>query len=221
MKITDLFINQEVSIQFRWDEQTIQFQSRVLEKDAEEVFTKPYFVQGSELEINVSQAKGVICNIYANDPDTRQRISWKNVDLTTVNRNGEIMYCIKTSGFNQLANLDDRRNHDRFVVQTKGQLIMRETEETMDILVHDVSDVGVSFYAPISFNPSTHHLIVTYSDTVAGKVFPVRVECDIARMTKKAGNMLVGCKVSKEDKDFKMYCFMKRIKEKNKMNDSK
>lgn len=43
-----------------------------------------------------------------------------------------------------------------------------------------------------------------------------KVGCSIMRMTPKAGNILVGCKVTDKNKDYQLYGFVKRLKYKNK-----
>lgn len=215
MKLVDLFVKQKVSIELIWGEQKIEFVSSVLENDGTAVYVQPYFHNGSELDLNVTQGKGVICNLFTNDPATRKRISWKNIELTTVNRNDVIMYCLKTYGFNYVAKADDRRQHDRIVVQVQAKAFDVQSKDGVNILVHDISDVGISFYAPLSYEPVSQQVVVTFTDYVDGKEFQMRVDCSIARMVNRAGNMFVGCKIVGENKDYQLYGFMKRLRDKN------
>ena len=216
MKLIELLEYQRLTIQLLWGEQKLEFFSNVIEKDESAVYVSPYFHNGSELELNVTQDKGVICNLFTNDPTTKHRISWKNVELTTVSRNDKTMYCIKTSGFNHVAKHDDRRKHDRITITTKAQVFDGKSDEGVDIVVYDISDIGISFYAPNSFLPDGRQLTVAFSDVVGDKEFNVKVECAIARTTSKAGNRFIGCKLLKENKDYQLYGFMKRLGEKKK-----
>jgi len=81
MKLTDLLEKQRLTVQLLWGEQKIEFFSNVIEKEESEVYISPYLHNGSELELNVTPDKGVICNVFTNDPSTRHRISWKNIEL--------------------------------------------------------------------------------------------------------------------------------------------
>lgn len=216
MKLVELLKYQRVTIQLSWGEEKIEFFANVLENDGTAVYVSTYLHNGSPLELNVTQGKGVICNIYTNDPSTKQRISWKNVELTTVQRNDEMMYCLRTKGFNHVAKHDERRLHERMVIQTKAKVFDGQSEDGVNIIVHDISDVGISFYAPTSFSPRVQQLVIVFSDYVDDRNFNVRVDCAIARITSKAGNTFVGCRTVGENRDYQLYCFVKRLKDKNK-----
>ena len=210
MKLIELMRNQSLTIQLLWGEQKIEFFSKVIEKDDSAVYVSPYLHNDSELELNVVQGKDVICNIFTNDPLNKHRISWKNIELTTVIRDGKTLYCLKTNGYNHVAKHDDRRTHNRLVVQVKAKAFDGKASEGVDIIVHDISDVGISFYAPKTFSPNTNHLNVEFSDVINEKEFNINVECIIVRTTNKAGNRFCGCRILKENKDFQLYGFMKR-----------
>lgn len=216
MKLLELLENQRLTIQLLWGEQKIEFFSNVIEKDDTTVYVTPYFHNGSELELNVTQGKGVICNLFTNNPSNKRRISWKNIELTTVVRDEKIMYCLKTGGFNGSAEYDDRRIHDRIVVQLKAKVFDGQSEDGTEILVHDISDIGISFYAQKNYSPGNNLLTIVFADTIGEKEFDISVDCTIARMTSRAGNRFVGCKIAKENKDYKLYVFMKRLNDKNK-----
>ena len=216
MKLTELLENQRLTIQLLWGEQKIEFFSTVIGKEESAVYVSPYFHNGSELELNITPDKDVICNLFTNNPTTKHRISWKNVELTTVIRNDKLMYCLKTNGYNHIAKHDDRRKHDRLVISTKAKAFEGKTDEGVDIVVYDISDIGISFYAPNSFAPVEHQLTITFSDTIGVRDFNIKVDCTIARMTNKVGNRFFGCKILSENKDYQLYGFLKRLEDKNK-----
>lgn len=216
MKLTELLENQRVTIQLLLGEQKTEFFSEVIEKEDSEVYISPYLHNGSALELNIIPGKGAICNLFTNNPLTKQRISWKNIELTTVSRNDKVVYCLKTNGYNHIAKHDDRRSHDRLVVQIKAKVFDGQSEDGVDIIVHDISDIGISFYAPKSYSPKAHLLNVAFEDYIDDKVFDIKVECAIARTTTKAGNLFLGCRITKENKDYQLYSFLKRLKDKNK-----
>lgn len=221
MKLIELLDNQRLTVQLLWGEQKIEFFSNVIEKDDSVVYVSPYFHNGHVLELNVVSGKGVICNLFTNDPSTKHRISWKNIELTTVTRNNETVYCLKTNGFNHIARHADRRMHDRLIVQAKAKVFDGQSSDGVDIIVHDVSDIGISFYAPKTYSPRTRELNIIFSEFIGEEEFDVNVDCTIARTTTKAGNQFIGCRITKENKDYQLYCFMKRLNAKNKNRISK
>jgi len=130
---------------------------------------------------------------------------------TTVIRNDEVMYCLKTNGYNHIAKQDDRRKHDRLIISLAGKVFDGRSEEGVDIIVHDISDIGISFYAPKTFLPNDTQLTIVFSDTIDEKEFNVKVDCAIARTANKAGNRFVGCKILTESKEYYLYGVMKRL----------
>lgn len=216
MKLTDLMLNQSVIVQLLWGEQKIEFASTVIEIDGKDIYLTPYLHGGSELELNIIPGKGVVCNIFTDNPDNGTRISWKNIVLSTVKKKSGVQYCIKTNVFNLMAEHDDRRQHDRTVIRVNGKVFDGQSENGVDVLVHDISDIGVSFYAPPSFSPNSHQVVVVFSDSLGDKLFNVRLECAMVRTVNKVGNLFIGCRIVKPNKDFQIYGFMRRLIDKNK-----
>lgn len=216
MKLSDLALKHKVTIQLIWGEKTIEFVSEVLINDAVGLYVSPYFHNDEPLELNVKTDSGVQCNVYTTNPVSKHRVSWKNVLLTTEKKNDECMYLLKTSGFNQIAISDDRRGDNRMVVQLPAKVKEAGTESELDIIVHDVSDVGISFYAPKAFAPQSFQFSVSFQAIVDEKTFNVKVDCASVRTAQRAGNTFVGCKIVGENKDYLLYCFLMRMKMKNK-----
>lgn len=215
MRLEDLLVNQTIIIQLVWGDQTIEFQSDVIEKDEGIVHVTAYIHNGSELQLNITEGAGVICNVFADNSATGQRVSWRNVELTTVDKNGTAMYCIKTRGFNHFANPDDRRQNERTLIYVKGRVADKYNNDTASVTVRDISGVGVAFYAPENYSPSSQQVIVTFTDDIDGKIFEVKVECSISRMNAENGQTLVGCQLVGENRDYQLYRFIKHLREKS------
>lgn len=217
MKLTELLINQKLIIQLVWGEKLIEFNSEVLTKDTDSVYMSPYMHNDKPLELNIVHDRGVVCNIFTDDPNTKERISWRNLEMTTVTVDNRVMYCFRSNVFNHVSQRDDRRHDNRIVIQLKGKVYDGDANKPTDILVHDISDVGVSFYAPNSFEPRTQQLKVTFSDTIEEQQFNVVVDCAIVRSNQKAGNVFYGCKLVGENKDFLLFAFVMKLMDKNKL----
>lgn len=211
MKLTEMQLNQNMIVQLVWGEEQIEFFADVVAKDEMAVYVTPYIYNCKELELNVVEGKGVICNIFMDDPNTKQRISWRNIELTTVHRNDRIVYCLRTHEFNSISNVDDRRYDDRIIVELEATVLDDSDGDGIKVIVHDISDVGISFYAKNSFNPETPHLKIAFTDIVHGKEYDVQVECAISRISHEDGHVRVGCRTTKENKEYNLYRFMKYL----------
>lgn len=215
MKLEDLLLSQKIVIQITWGEQKIEFSSNVVEKDSEGAYVTPYRHNDSELQLNITEGTGVICNVFTDDIKTGQRISWRNVEITTVDRNGRVLYRIKTRGFNNVASLDDRRYNERTVVQVSGRAIDVNNNEDIGITVYDVSGVGISFHAPKTYAPKSQQLVVKFTDSIDDKTFNVQVECIVSRTSVEEGHIVVGCRLAGENRDYQLYRLLKHLKNKN------
>lgn len=217
MKLTDLVIGQVVIIQFAWGDQKIEFSSSVIDKTEEGIITSPYIHNGSELKLNVKLGQNVVCTVFANNPINKQRISWRNVELATEENDTGCSYLIKTSGFNITAKHDDRRKHDRSIINRPGHVLDVETGENIDVVIHDISDIGISFYAPLGFNASTHQLTIRFEDSIDDKSFSVKVDCIVTRTNKEEQKIFHGCRIVGENKDYLLYGFLLRLNAKSKL----
>lgn len=214
MKLVELLSNQRIIVQLVWSEQKIEFFSEILDKDDTSIYVTPYIHMGSELELNVTSDSGVICNIYTDNPVTNQRISWKGVELTTENRKGKIIYCLRTRGYNAVSKVDDRRHNERVEVKIDGYVYDGPNGETR-VKIHDISDTGISFYAPAGFVPKSPQIVVTFTDNIGTKIYDVKVMCEVSRIRKEDNHNFIGCKLFGENKNYLIYELLKRLRSKN------
>lgn len=201
-------------MQIIWGEQVIEFLSFVEEVTNDGIYVSPYIYNGKPLEFNIDMHSGVICNVYYEGVSSSGQVSWKNVGLTTELRPLGIQYYLQTSAYNNQARQDDRRKNERINIHRKGMVYDRILDKSFEVIVHDISDIGISFFAPHSFEPKSKLINIRFSDVVEDKIFDLDVECSIARSLPKAGNQFYGCKIAGENKNYLIYGFMKRIKSK-------
>lgn len=213
MLLKELVPNQKIIVQINFGEQKIEFYADVLETNAEGINTTPYVHNDEVLELNVEAHHGVMCNIFADDLVNKKRVSWKNVRVQTIDSNTGKIYHISTSTFNRQSREDDNRQHDRLLIHKSAHII--DQGNFIDIIVHDISDRGISFYASPSYKPASSQLTIVYADSIEDKDFQLKIECQIARTEKKAGVTFYGCKIVGENKDFLTYGFLKRLKKRH------
>ncbi len=83
--------------------------------------------------------------------------------------------------------------------------------EPLVVTIEDISDVGVAFYAPKDFLPSTNQMTLHFADFIGTREFRVRVHCQITRAQDKAESVLYGCKIMGDNKDYLLYGCLKRL----------
>lgn len=215
MKLSEMVINQKVIVQIIWGGKTLEFPFVVLGRVEDGVSIMPYEHDGRLLEFNIDYNSGVLCNIYTDDINNQSRVSWKNVTVTTETRDRGVMYIIKTSVFNQMSKNDERRLNDRMVIRKNGQIINDNNEKPVDIMVHDISDAGLSFYAPTGYMPRSNQVKIVFGDSIDGKEYNIKIDCTIARTENKLGTVFYGCKIMGDNRDYLVYGFMKRLSKKS------
>ena len=212
MKLTELLQKQNIIVQLLWEEQKIEFSSSVISNvDSTSVYITPYVHNGKELELNVTSDKGVVCNVFADHPVTNNRISWKGVELTTVNRDGSIVYSVSTRSYNAVASVDDRRLNERIPVNIDARLLDEQNGD-IGVTIRDISGTGISFYASETYVPKSQQVTVSFTDNIGESVYSVKAECTISRVSKADGHNIIGCKLIGENKDYKVYELLKRLR---------
>ena len=211
MKLVELLQNQKIVVQLLWGEQKIEFTSNVIDNDGTAAYITPYIHNGKELDLNVTPDKGVVCNIFTDQPVTKQRISWKGIELTTVSRDNKTIYCIKTRSYNAVASIDDRRLNERTEIDVDGRLIDEQFGE-ISVTVHDISDTGISVYAPVTYAPKSQQIYITFTDCVGDAFYNIKRSCSISRVSKESGHNIIGCRVLGENKDYQIYELLKRLR---------
>lgn len=221
MKLSGLNLGQEIIVQMAWGKRKIEFFAYVEEISDMSIFVTPYMHNDSPLELNIDSNGKIVCNIFADSPEDNKRISWRNVKLKTMERNGRTLYCISTNKYNNVSNDDDRREHDRIEVNKKGRLFDPKTEQYHDVTIQDISYIGISFCASKSFDPTFHQVIVLFEDAINDKTFNMKVECNIVRSNQTENSKIWGCKIIGENRDFLLYSFMLKLMSKDKPQKAK
>lgn len=211
MKLNELLIDQQVIVQFKFNEELIEFHSNVIEQNMVGIYISPYLHNNMPLELNISMDDSVICNIFADDLSTGQRVSWRNVSLSTVNKDSQMLYFIETSKFKEASNNDERRKKERMLVRKRAQIYDANSGTYKTIVINDVSENGISFFTNVNFTPSSYQLDIIFEDNVEDKIFNLNINCSITRSEKQQGHMLYGCTIKGENRDFLIYLLLKKI----------
>lgn len=211
MELHELIGAKNIIMQIVWGDKKIEFHTIAHDGNKDGIYVSPYIHNGVPIEINIQTQSGVQCNIFSDDPKTHQRISWKNLMVNTQVRNDSIMYLITSSNFNRLSSIDERRAHERIVIHKQGSIWDELDKRFVQIMVHDISDDGISFYSPSSFIPIGGSQRIVFSDYVRDQLFQMEVECKVVRVVEKMGTIFYGCQLVGQNKDYLMYGCLKKL----------
>lgn len=214
MRLQDIPNGQAVILQIEWGTQIIEFPLEIAEKDTGSIFLTPHIYQGTPLKINIDSSSGIRCNLFTVSQESNTRIGWKCISVNTLNKSGNIVYHVTSNSFNSYSSLDERRESSRVLVHNNGKVYDVISDTYTDVIIHDVSDTGISFLAPNNFECKSPQPIVTLSDIIDGKEYIISVPVTLTRMQKKPGAVLYGCRVVGESRNFLIYGLLKKIKSK-------
>lgn len=220
MLLQDLSKNKTLIMQIIWGEKVIEFPTKLVESDAGGIYVTPYLREGHPLELNLDPSGNVVCHLYGDHVDTGKRLSWRNIKLETVKKGENTFYYLTTMGFNKLGKEAERRAHERSMIRQMGS-VTDTAGNSIQVMVHDMSDNGISFYAPSNFSPASKNLVIEFADSVGTEIFRIRVECRVVYSADKAGTVFYGCELVSANGDYFLYGCMKKAIKNNKMPETK
>lgn len=210
MLLQDIAKNGQLLIQIVWGEKIIEFLSKQIDSDSKGIYVAPYLHNGKPLSLNIDPSGGMPCHLFGEDLDTGKRVSWRNVRLETTTRKGNLVYKISTMAFNKMAKEAERREHERCLVRQMGE-VRDMAGDMAQVMINDLSDTGISFFAPFIFVPNSKLFTVEFSDTVDGDLFRVAAQCRTVYSTDRSNNVLYGCEIVSANSDYYLYGCMKRL----------
>lgn len=213
MKLSGLLGAKNVIVQLVWGERMLEFPTNICRAHEEGIVVQPYRVQGEVLNLEIGQTSHVVCNLFADSPEDGSRIAWRSLNVKTLVTQGECFYHMTASDFKKLSNSEDRRKDHRITVNRKAFLKEKGVSKDREVIVHDISDTGISFFAPLDFSTASNIVYLYFHDQVEEHIFDMNIECEIVRREKKAGNQFFGCKIKHVSNDYLVYGYMKKMAE--------
>lgn len=221
MILQELYKAKNVIVQIVWGEKVVEFYTDVFGRDDNGIYITPYLLEGKPLLLKINAHSGIVCNIFGDSPEDGKRMSWRNVDLNAVDADGKICYYVTTSTFNQIGNNDERRREDRVVITKRGNVWDEKTQKYIEVRVHDISDSGISFYAPMSFELESSFFTLEFCDTVNGNAFNFTLSCKVVRNKPVKGMMFYGCRIQEPTREFLLYGCLCRMTQNAKLEERK
>lgn len=212
MELKELQFGQLLIIQIIWGEMELEFHTEPVAYEGNGVIVKPYEHDGHPVEFNIEAKGEIYADLFADNPVTGERVSWKNVKIETLERDGKIVYLVNTASYNRYAQTDERREHERLMVGQPGQIVNGIGEKPKEILIHDMSDNGMSFYANDDFKPTSNRVYISFQDSVSKSSFRLKTECQIVYSKREEDRTFYGCEILNVNHDFLLYGCLKRLR---------
>lgn len=209
MRLHELENNVELTVQMLWEKNSLEFQSALVKKDELGIYIKPYLREDRAIRFNILLTDKMQCNLYA-PSRAGGRVMWHDVELKSVDEPEGVLYRISTQDFNQYSRPGDRRFHERRSSAVTAK-VWDMTLVTTEVVLHDISDTGLSFYvdSPIQFGSDI--INIAFADTVCGEDFRIKTTAKIVRNYSERGKTFYGCLMIDAPRDYQLYVFMYRM----------
>lgn len=210
MILQDLTIGQEVTLEIRWGESVHELKTEVVGSNDSGLLIKPFIYNGVIINLPAHKAKDIIFNIYAIDPVTSTRMSWKNAIVQPVVYKDRTYYACRVNDFSRNATSSERRDHMRMALDLQGT-ITGQGLGNVPITIKDMSDNGISFLMDSGYAVPSGNLTIRFNDIVRGNPFSIKVKCRIVRDQANSVDCLYGCKIIEAPNDVLIYVCLKRM----------
>ena len=154
--------------------------------------------------------KGIVINVYVNNHHGR-RYFWPDVSLKVTKRGNETYYLIQTSTYKETAREDERRSKDRILIEQSCNLSIYGEDGYYTGVVHDVSQVGISFYCDSEIEIGGRLVVVEFSDSVGDHDFTLQLKVRKVRIDDTAEKKLYGCRIVEAGRDTMVYLYFKKL----------
>lgn len=233
MKLQDLKVGEKITLEVVWGISVYPIPTMVVASTEEGTIIKPFVVLGTVLELGSEQFRDMHYNINGVTPVTKEKVSWKNVNVQTKVLKDVTYYIIRTKEDAEYGNRQERREHPRMTLDLKGTATVITEEEALgkdknkadnmvdnilgiqavqhEIRVHDISDSGISFYTHKDVEFMGHYVKIEFGDKVKNKYFESMVFCLPNRCEDKGEWRLYGCDINRTAGDLLLYVFLKRM----------
>ncbi|MCM1156796.1 MAG: PilZ domain-containing protein [Roseburia sp.] len=211
MELTDLEEGDKVVLEIQWSERPYQINTTVMGTSDSAVYIKPFMYRGTVLDLASARFRNMIFNLYGVDKRENTRLVWRNVLIETKTYKDESCYSVHTSNSRKFPTLSERRQNKRMLLDKQGSIIFGEEEKQVTVMLHDVSDNGISFFVQSGMELPEKMIKIEFEDAVRGHGFHILVDGRLVRRVPKGEEELVGCRITQTNHDFLAYICLKRI----------
>lgn len=211
MTIQDLRPGQPVALEVVWGEQTYEVQTTVMGSNDIGLLIKPVEYKGVILDFEAGHFKDMNFSIHCIEEKTGQRRVWRNVHIKVITYYAKSYYAVSVMSFGKNAQSSERRKNTRMKIDANGAIVTGGDKEDVPVIVHDLSDVGISFFVDNDYEIPSGVLKVKFKDTARKNEFDLRVDCSVVRHFHKDGRKFYGCKIVETNKNMLTYICLKRM----------
>ena len=210
MLLQDLEKGEKLVLQANWGGLEYDLDSAVEEIESGGVYVKAYEYGGHVVDFGTGAFKGIVINVYVNNHHGR-RYFWPDVSLKVTKRGNETYYLIQTSTYKETAREDERRSKDRILIEQSCNLSIYGEDGYYTGVVHDVSQVGISFYCDSEIEIDGRLVVVEFSDSVGDHDFTLQLKVRKVRIDDTAEKKLYGCRIVDAGRDTMIYLYFKKL----------
>lgn len=211
MELTDLEEGDSVVLEIRWGEHPYEIGTTVVGTRDGALLVLPFKYKGTVLDLGSVHFRNMFFNLYGMDKKEDTRLVWRNVQIEAKKHKNEILYAVRAASSRKFPAVSDRRQNKRMLLDIRAKVISSEDGKGIPVVLHDVSDSGLSFYAKKGLQFTQKVIRLEFEDTVHGHAFHLAIDSRFVRRLEKDGQDLIGCQILKSDRNFLSYVCLKKM----------
>ena len=211
MELTDLEEGDSVVLEIKWGDHPYQIGTTVIGRKDASLLVLPFKYKGTVLDLGSVHFRNMFFNLYGMDKKSDTRLVWRNVQIEAKMYKNEMLYAVRTSSSRKFPAVSDRRQNKRMLLDIRAKVISAEDGRGIPVVLHDVSDSGLSFYVKRGQQFTDKVIRLEFDDTVHGHSFHLAIDSRFVRRVEKDVQDLVGCQILKSDRDFLSYVCLKKM----------
>ncbi len=211
MELTDLEEGDSVVLEIKWGEHPYQISTAVVGAKDGALLVSPFKYKGTVLDLGSVHFRNMFFNLYGMDKKADTRLVWRNVQIEAKMHKNEMLYAVRTSSSRKFPAVSDRRQNKRMLLDIRAKVISAEDGRGIPVVLHDVSDSGLSFYAKKGLQFTDKTIRLEFEDTVHDHSFHLAIDSRFVRRVEKDTQDLIGCQILKSDRNFLSYVCLKKM----------
>lgn len=214
MLLTDLKAGSAISFEITIGDSHYEFPSSIIYVYPDSILIPPFIRNGNVVNLGDKRFGNMTFTIYYADTGHSRRLAFKGVSVETVEHsvgnNTDFYYKIKSSGFAALAKISERRNTKRMMLDLEGSITLEDSERNINVMIHDISNSGVSFFCSQKLDSLSNSLYIFIRDTINSHDFDIRIKCKIIRYIGNDNIYLYGCSITETSREYQSYVCLKQ-----------
>lgn len=213
MLLKELGKGSAVVLELIWGNMNYKIKTQVIDTDETGILIPALMYDGVALDASSKVFQEMRFNLYGNGVDD-QRICWKNLKLSNVQRERGKYYHLTVSVFNQHGGMNDQRGEKRIPMGLSAEIhiVNAESDNSFEALLKDISNEGAAIFLDERLELVGTKLDLSFADEIREHTFELRGRYQCLRIVQQEdGGYVYGLKLLEGSRDLLAYIYLKRL----------